>query len=46
MKTITQSPFGLISYIIISIFCGDFKKIKGSSWVVACLFIAMLVLTH
>lgn len=38
--------FGLISYIIISIFCGDVKKIKGSSWVIAALFIAMLLLTH
>ncbi|MBQ8831183.1 MAG: NCS2 family permease [Oscillospiraceae bacterium] len=38
--------FGLISYIVISIFCGDFKKIKGSSWVIAALFVAMLVLTH
>ena len=38
--------FGLISYIIISLFCGDAKKIKGSSWVIAALFVAMLVLTH
>ena len=38
--------FGLISYIIISLFCGDRKKIKGSSWVIAGLFIAMLLLTH
>ena len=38
--------FGLISYIVISIFCGDFKKSKGSSWVIAFLFIAMLLLTH
>ncbi len=38
--------FGLISYIIISVFCGDAKKIKGSSWVIAFLFIAMLLLTH
>lgn len=38
--------FGLISYIVISIFCGDFKKIKGSSFVIAALFIAMLLLTH
>ena len=38
--------FGLISYIVISCFCGDFKKIKGSSWVIAALFIAMLLLTH
>ena len=38
--------FGLISYIVISSFCGDFKKIKVSSWVIAFLFIAMLLLTH
>ena len=38
--------FGLISYIIISVFCGDIRKIKGSSWVIALLFIAMLLLTH
>ncbi len=38
--------FGLISYIIISVFCGDFKKIKVSSWVIALLFVAMLLLTH
>lgn len=38
--------FGLISYIIISLFCGDAKKIKGSSWVIAVLFVAMLILTH
>ena len=38
--------FGLLSYIVISIFCGDGKKIKGSSWVIAALFIAMLLLTH
>ena len=38
--------FGLISYIVISVFCGDFKKIKASSWVIALLFIATLLLTH
>lgn len=38
--------FGLISYIVISVFCGDFKKIKLSSWIIAFLFIAMLLLTH
>ena len=38
--------FGLISYIIISVFCGDFKKIKVSSWIIALLFVAMLLLTH
>lgn len=38
--------FGLISYIVISVFCGDFKKIKSSSWIIGLLFIAMLLLTH
>lgn len=38
--------FGLISYVVISVFCGDLKKIKASSWVIAFLFIAMLLLTH
>ena len=38
--------FGLISYIIISVFCGDIKKIKASSWIIGALFIAMLLLTH
>ncbi len=38
--------FGLISYIAISVFCGDIKKIKFSSWVIAALFVAMLLLTH
>ena len=38
--------FGLISYIVISVFCGDFKKIKVSSWIIAALFVAMLLLTH
>ncbi len=38
--------FGLISYIVISVFCGDGKKIKASSWSIAFLFIAMLLLTH
>lgn len=38
--------FGLISYIVISVFCGDIKKIKVSSWVIAAFFVAMLLLTH
>ncbi len=38
--------FGLISYIVISAFTGDLKKIKASSWVIALLFVAMLLLTH
>lgn len=38
--------FGLLSYIVISVFCGEIKKIKGASWVIALLFVAMLLLTH
>ena len=38
--------FGIISYIVISAFCGDLKKIKVGTWVIAALFVAMLVLTH
>lgn len=38
--------FGLITYIIINVFCGEGKKIKLSSWIIAILFIAMLLLTH
>ncbi len=38
--------FGLISYVIISVFCGDIKKIKGSTWIITALLIAMLLLTH
>ncbi|MDD6143404.1 MAG: NCS2 family permease [bacterium] len=38
--------FGLISYIVISAFTGDLKKIEASSWVIALLFVAMLLLTH
>ena len=29
--------FGLISYLVISVFCGDGKKIKGASWVIGAL---------
>ena len=38
--------FGLLSYIVISVFCGEIKKIKAASWVIAALFVAMLLLTH
>ena len=38
--------FGLISYIVITVFCGEAKTIKSSSWIIAALFIAMLLLTH
>lgn len=36
----------LLSYIVISVFCGDVKKIKAGSWVIAALFVVMLGLTH
>ncbi len=38
--------FGLISYLVISVFTGDVKKIKASSWVIGALFVATLLLTH
>ncbi|MDO5478533.1 MAG: solute carrier family 23 protein [Clostridia bacterium] len=38
--------FSLISYIIISIFCGEAKKIKISSYIIALLFMVMLLLAH
>ena len=38
--------FGMISYVVISVFSGDIKKIKAGSWVITFLFIAMLLLTH
>ena len=38
--------FGMISYIVINGFCGNLKKIKVGTWVIAALFIAMLLLTH
>ena len=38
--------FGLISYIVIRVFCGDIKKNKPSSRVIAALFVVMLLLTH
>ena len=38
--------FGMISHVVISIFCGEAKKIKPSTWVITALFIIMLLLTH
>lgn len=38
--------FSLISYLVIHAFCGDLKQIKGSSRVIALLFVATLLLTH
>ena len=37
---------GLISCPVISVFCGDAKKIKGISWVSGRLFVLMLALNH
>lgn len=38
--------FGLISYVIIKLFTGKIKEIKGGTWVITALFLAMLFLTH
>ncbi|MGM9624913.1 MAG: NCS2 family permease [Eubacteriales bacterium] len=38
--------FGLISYVVIHLFCGKAKEIKISTYVIAVLFMAMLLLTH
>ena len=38
--------FGMIAHVVISVFCGGLKKIKGSTWVITALFVAMLLLTH
>ena len=38
--------FGLLSYIVISICCGEIKQIRAASWVIGALFVAMLLLTH
>ncbi len=38
--------FGLISYIVIKACTGKIKEIKAGTWVIAALFLAMLLLTH
>ena len=38
--------FGMVSYVVISCFCGDAKKIKVWTWIITVLFVAMLLLTH
>lgn len=38
--------FGLLSYVAISVFCGEGRRVKPGSWVIAALFAAMLLLTH
>ena len=38
--------FGLLSYTVINLFCGNVKKIKAGTWVVTLLFVLMLLFTH
>lgn len=38
--------FGLISFIVIKACTGKVKEIKAGTWVIAALFLAMLLLTH
>ena len=38
--------FGLIAYVLISLFTGKMKEIKVGTWVISALFLAMLFLTH
>lgn len=38
--------FGLISLVLISLFTGKRKELTGGTWVIAFLFIIMLLLTH
>lgn len=38
--------FGLFSYIVIKVCTGKAKEIKAGTWVIAALFLAMLLLTH
>lgn len=38
--------FGLLAYVVINLFTGKTKQIKGGTWVITLLFLAMLLLTH
>lgn len=38
--------FGLISYVLIHLCTGKVRQIKGGTWVITALFLAMLFLTH
>lgn len=38
--------FGLISYLLISIFMGKIKEIKPFTWVIGLLFVVMFFVTH
>lgn len=38
--------FGIITYVVVNLFTGKAKEVKISTWIIALLFVAMLVLTH
>lgn len=38
--------FGVISYVVITLFTGKGKAIKGGTWVIAALFTVMFFVTH
>ena len=38
--------FGIITYVIVNLFTGKAKEVKISTWIIALLFVAMLILTH
>ena len=38
--------FGMISHVVIELFTGNGKKVKVSTYVLALMFVALLLLTH
>ncbi len=38
--------FGIITYVAVNLFTGKAKDVKISTWIIALLFVAMLILTH
>ena len=38
--------FGVISYVLISVFTGKARKVKAGTWVIAALFAVMFFVTH
>lgn len=38
--------FGIITYVVVNLFTGKAKEIKIGTWIIALLFVAMLILTH
>ena len=38
--------FGLLSYVIISLFTGKAKEIKAATWIITILFLLTFLLTH